>query len=86
MKIIKFSSVNCRNCKLLIPIYEKLKEEYKDIEFIEVDVEEQPDFATDYWIMMLPTLVLQDWIISKSIYGIKPLWEYKKEIDLFLNK
>lgn len=39
-KVLKFSAVWCRPCKLIQPAFERFKKDYKNIKFISLDVDD----------------------------------------------
>lgn len=64
-KVIKFSATWCAPCKALAPKFHNVSEleEFKDIEFKEVDIEEDDEadeLVEKYKIRNVPTIVLAD--------------------------
>jgi thioredoxin 1 len=55
---IKFSAVWCAPCKSLGVIYDKMAEEFRNITFKHVDVDDQPSLAKEYKIRSVPTVIL----------------------------
>ena len=47
----------CGPCKMLAPVVEQLAEEYENVTFIKVNVDANPDIASRYGIMSIPTLI-----------------------------
>lgn len=60
MKVIKLSASWCGPCKVYAPIFEKVSkmEEFKNIIFSEVDVEDSPELAEKYNIRNVPTTLI----------------------------
>ena len=50
----------CGPCKTQDPILEDLADDYPDVEFEKVDVDENQDVANQYSVRSLPTLVVED--------------------------
>ncbi len=48
----------CGPCKMVSPILEELAMEYKEISFYKVNVDENPDVATEYSIFSIPTFII----------------------------
>jgi thioredoxin 1 len=66
--IIKFSASWCGTCKLIKPIWNRLKDSNPDIEFKEVDVDLYPDIDNKYGISNLPHFsILVDGVVIDGI-------------------
>lgn len=50
----------CGPCKTQDPILEEIEEDYPDVEFEKVDVDQNQDVANEYSVRSLPTLVVED--------------------------
>lgn len=59
----------CGPCKTQDPILEELEEEYPDVEFEKVDVDEEQDVANEYQVRSLPTLIVEneDGIVERFV-------------------
>jgi thioredoxin len=55
---LKFEADWCQPCKLLNKHFEKIKEEFKDVEYLSVDVDESPLLAREYEIKNVPSVIL----------------------------
>jgi thioredoxin 1 len=49
----------CGPCKTQDPILEELLEEYPDVEFERIDVDEAQDVANEYQVRSIPTVVVE---------------------------
>jgi thioredoxin 1 len=56
--IIKFWSTWCGPCKSYAPVISKLDEEFENITFFSVDVDQVPELAQRFKIKSLPSLIL----------------------------
>jgi thioredoxin 1 len=56
--IICFSAKWCTPCKKIKPLFEDLAKKNKDINFYEVDIENNEDFITQFNITSVPTFIL----------------------------
>jgi thioredoxin 1 len=50
----------CGPCKTQDPILEELKEQWTDIEFEKIDVDEKQEIANKYQVRSLPTLIVEN--------------------------
>lgn len=55
MKITKYSASWCGPCKMIQPVWEQFKQKYPEVEFEEIDVDENRHAATQAGIISLPT-------------------------------
>jgi thioredoxin 1 len=59
----------CGPCKTQDPILEDLEEEYDDVSFEKINVDEQQDVANEYQVRSLPTLIIEneDGIVERFV-------------------
>mgnify|MGYP002760426253 FL=1 len=50
----------CGPCKTQDPILEDVEEDWSNVEFEKIDVDEQQDIANEYSVRALPTLVVEN--------------------------
>lgn len=59
--IVDFSATWCPPCRQLKPIFAKLEEEFKGrINFITIDVDENPEISQAYGVQSIPMLIFMD--------------------------
>ena len=58
LKLVKFSADWCAPCRAMVPIIEGLRAEFPEVDFVEIDVEEEPKIAQQFNVRSLPTFVL----------------------------
>lgn len=58
LTITDFFATWCGPCKAISPVLEKYSQEFKDVQFLKVDVDESNDIAQEYGITAMPTFVL----------------------------
>ena len=56
--LLDFFAVWCGPCKMLAPVLQEVAEQYPDVLFAKVDVDEEPALASRFNISVIPTLVL----------------------------
>ena len=59
----------CGPCKTQDPIIEELAEEYSDVAFEKVNVDEEQEVANEYQVRSLPTLIVEndDGIVERFV-------------------
>lgn len=59
----------CGPCKTQDPILEELEEEWGDVEFEKINVDENQDVANEYQVRSLPTLIVEneDGVVERFI-------------------
>ena len=71
--LLDFFASWCGPCRMVGPILDEIAEEREDIKVCKVDIDEQPELASRYRIMSVPTLmVLKNGNIVEQSIGAKP--------------
>lgn len=67
--VVDFWASWCGPCRAQAPILEELAAEIKDVHFVKVNVDEQPDLAMQYGVMSIPTLLFFDGgkLVNKAV-------------------
>lgn len=80
--IIDFWAAWCGPCIQFAPIFEKAAENYPDVTFAKVNIDEQQAIASQYGIHSVPTvMVVRDGIILLNQGGSLPEEAFPKLID-----
>lgn len=56
--LVDFFATWCGPCKMLGPVMEEIAKERSDIKVVKVDIDKDPDLATQYDVMSVPTVIL----------------------------
>lgn len=73
----------CSVCKMVMPSVEAIGEESKDLDVLKVNIDEEPDVASNLGVMSIPTLILyKDGEKVDSINGFAP----KEQINEMIEK
>jgi thioredoxin 1 len=84
--VTRFSASWCQPCKALAPEFKKLEEEFADVKFITVDVEEKPTVAQLYEIRTVPTVIIeQDNSVVHRMVGLQSKQKYVDAITSVLH-
>ena len=60
VRLTDFYADWCGPCKTQDPILEELEEDWDDVEFEKIDVDEHQDVANEYQVRSIPTIVIED--------------------------
>ena len=72
----------CGPCKMTSPIIEELANEIKEVKFVKVNVDENPDLASQYNIFSIPTfLIFKDGKVAHQFVGARGKEGFLSEID-----
>lgn len=72
----------CGPCKMTSPIIEELANEIKEVKFVKVNVDENPDLASQYNIFSIPTfLIFKDGKVIHQFVGARGKEGFLSEID-----
>ena len=85
--MIDFWAVWCGPCRIIAPAVEELSKEYAGkVKFMKLNTDENPDIASKYKILGIPTLMFfRDGQKVDQIVGAVPKPHLKTKIDSLLN-
>ena len=77
----------CRPCLIIAPIVDELAEEYDGrVNFVKVDVDQNPKTATKYNVMSIPTiLIFKNGEPVSHLVGVRPKEELKQSLEAALD-
>ncbi|KRM93695.1 thioredoxin [Lentilactobacillus senioris] len=74
----------CGPCRMQSPVVEELSEEMSDVKFTKMDVDENPETASSFGIMSIPTLMVKkDGQVVDTIVGYHDKAQLKKILDQY---
>jgi thioredoxin 1 len=81
--LVDFWATWCAPCKMITPIVEELAKEYDNkVKIGKVDVDENPDTASRYGIMSIPTIMFfKKGKVIEQMFGALNKTELKKKIE-----
>ena len=86
--VVDFWAQWCMPCKMIAPIIDELSGDYKGkVKFVKVNVDNNPQLATELQILSIPVLIIfRNSKELKRIQGANPKPYIQKEIDTALNE
>lgn len=71
--LLDFYADWCGPCRMVGPLVEEISEENSDILVGKINIDEEPDLASDFDVMSIPTLiVIKNGKVSQSVVGARP--------------
>ena len=71
--LLDFWAPWCAPCRMVVPIIEEIENEREDIKVGKINVDEQPELASKFGIMSIPTLVvMKNGKIVQQVSGVRP--------------
>ncbi len=71
--LIDFYAEWCGPCRMLGPVIDEIAEEATDFKVGKVNIDEQPELATKYQVMSVPTLVvIKSGEVANRVTGVTP--------------
>ena len=71
--LLDFWASWCAPCRMVVPIIEEIAGERPDIKVGKINVDEQPELASKFGIMSIPTLVvMKNGKIVQQVSGVRP--------------
>ena len=67
--LVDFFATWCGPCTMLAPVLEQVADSKPEVKIVKVDVDEEPELATRYKVMSIPTLIVfeKGEVIKKSL-------------------
>ena len=70
--LIDFFAPWCGPCRMVVPLVEQIAEEREDIKVVKINVDEEPELASQFRVMSIPTLVVfKDGAVANQAVGAR---------------
>lgn len=85
--LVDFWAAWCAPCLMVAPVVEELVEEYDGrVNFVKLDVDQNPRTASQYGIMSIPTLLIfKNGAPVSNIVGFRPKADLKQSLEAVLD-
>ena len=82
--LVDFWATWCGPCRMVSPIVEELSEELDDsIQVAKVNVDEEPELASKFGVMSIPTLVLvKEGAVAATSVGARPKEDIRQQLGI----
>lgn len=72
----------CGPCKMMAPIIESLSNEYEDVKFVKINVDDNPDIAVRYHVESIPNFVfIKDGKMVNQVVGARDADSFADLVD-----
>lgn len=80
--LVDFWAAWCGPCRMIAPALDELSEENPDVKIVKVNVDEEPELASQFNVMSIPALFLIKGgkVVAQSL-GVKPKAQLQAMID-----
>jgi thioredoxin 1 len=84
--VVDFWAPWCGPCKAVTRALEELADETDELEFVMLDIDENPVAAARYDVFSIPTVILfAEGLPAETVIGARPAAHFRRSFERFLN-
>ena len=82
LSVIKMGAIWCGPCRVLAPILQSVSEKFEDVNFGEIDVDNQPEIVREQSVRSVPTILFfKNGEIVDKMVGLQQAEVYESKIN-----
>ena len=83
--VVDFWAPWCGPCKNVTRALEELADETDDVEFVMLDIDDNPSTAAKYDVLSIPTVILfAEGLPAETVIGARPAAHFRRSFERFL--
>jgi thioredoxin 1 len=83
--VVDFWAPWCGPCRAVTPVLEQLAGETERVEFVKLDVDENPVVASRYDVLSIPTVILfSEGSAAETLVGVRPAADFRRAFASYL--
>jgi thioredoxin 1 len=83
--VVDFWAPGCGPCRAVTPVLEQLAGETEKVEFVKLDIDENPISASRYDVLSIPTVILfAAGVPAETLIGARPAAEFRRAFAAYL--
>ena len=83
--VVDFWAPWCGPCHAISPVLEQLASETDKVEFVKLDIDENPVTASRYDVLSIPTVILfKEGLPAETLIGARPAAHFRQAFEQYL--